>query len=76
MTYRNIGLNVHLSILQYKQSYDNNGIQPPAYRITCKEHKALVEYLNPIRREDYKPSMIAEYYGIQIEVVMIVDPYL
>lgn len=78
-------------ILEYKQAYSMLGIQDidiPAYRITCKEHKELV---NTCKRTMLKPiiedgefkvlkvdptSMIARYHGVELEVVMIVDEYL
>lgn len=65
-------------IVEHKEVYDYAGKAPPAYRITCKEHKYLIEYLKQFSYfpENWQPSMIAEYYGVQIEVVMIVDAYL
>lgn len=70
------GSYVSQSIVEYKQAYENAGIEPPAYRITCKEHKELTEYCKPLMAKDWKPSMISEYYGVTIEVVMIVDAYI
>lgn len=80
---------VSYDILSYKQAYEAIGVQdPPAYRITCNEHKELAEYCKAFmvktsfvdgefKAEQVQPhSMIAQYYGIRIEVVMIVDPYL
>lgn len=70
-----LAININNSILEYKQAYENIGIiDLPPYRITCKEHKILAEYCSKFM---IKPkSMLAEYYGVRIEVVMIVDPYL
>ncbi len=70
------GIKIHKEILEFKEAYECGAIETPQYRITCKEHKALVEYLKPISDPNFKPSMIAEYYGIRIEVVMVVDPYI
>lgn len=83
------GINIHTSILEYKQAYQSIGISdPPTYRLTCSEHKYLAKYCTPFilktstengefKVEEVKPtSMIAEYYGVRIEVVMLVDPYL
>jgi hypothetical protein len=82
------GLKINQAILEYKHAYEEAGLTPPPYRLTCKEHKALVEYCQPLMVETTiengefkkKPikatSMIAEYYGVKIEVVIIVDAYL
>ena len=70
------GAYINRSILEYKQAYAMAGIEPPAYRITCKEHKALLDYLSRMPAHKTHQSMIAEYSGVRIEVVMIVDAYL
>ncbi len=62
-------------ILEYKNVYENAGIEPPPYRLTCKEHKELIEYLRPLPK-NHEPCMIKKYYGIDLEVVMIVEEYL
>jgi len=70
------GMKISQLILEYKHAYENAGIQPSAYRLTCKEHKALCDYLPKMADHKTHRSMIAEYYGVTIEVVMIVDPYI
>jgi hypothetical protein len=76
-------------IIEYKTAYEMLGIKDiPSYRLTCKEHKELVELCKQFliktsivdgefKTEPVQPiSMISQYYGVNIEVVMIVDPYL
>lgn len=77
-------------ILEYKAAYETMRIKDiPPYRITCKEHKELIEickqfmvvcqYAEEVgfKATPLNPtSMIKTYYGIDIEVVMIVDAYL
>ncbi len=83
---------VHISrnIIEYKRAYECLGVQnPPPYRITCKEHKELISLCNTMivkptfsdevgfTSEPFAAtSMLAYYYGVQIEVVMIIEPYL
>ncbi len=74
-------------ILDYKQVYEHAGVEPPPYRITCKEHKELIDCLNKFflktsfdgknfRSEIVKQQGIVNHYdGIELEVVMVVDPY-
>lgn len=72
---KDIGHNINTSIIEHKRAYECAGMQPPTYRITCKEHKALLEYIKPITYHENEPAMITKYCGINIEVVMIVDEY-
>ncbi len=71
-----VGKYIHQAILEFKEAYETAAIAIPQYRITCKEHKDLIEYLKPVAPHKCKQSMISEYYGVQIEVVMIVDAYI
>lgn len=72
------GESISEEIIIHQRVYEMAGIDIPAYRMTCKEHKYLVAYLTEILAlpKDWKSSMIGWYHGVEIEVVMIVDPYL
>ena len=69
------GKKIHEAILSHKEYYDSKGIEHP-FRITCREHKALFNYLKPELEKDFTPGMLSEYHNVKIEVVMIVDAYI
>ncbi len=62
---------------RYGDFYRQAGIKEkdiPPYRLTCQEHKRLLDEFTIIFGER-KKDMIKSYMGIYIEVVMIVEPY-
>ena len=75
-------------IIEHAQAYQNLGLEVPPYRITCKEHKEIYDSCKNfmvkrhfdgnkfIEEQVVSPSMISEYCGVRLEIVMIVDPYL
>jgi hypothetical protein len=57
-------------IVSHWHVWNESGIKVPPYRITCKEHKEL---LNIMGYSDKK--LIASYYGIDLELVTLVEEY-
>lgn len=82
-------ITISTRIIEHERVYRMAGVEVPPYRITCKEHKELVDTLKHMivkprfadevgfTAEPFTAaSVISEYYGVKLEVVMIVDAYL
>lgn len=69
------------AIIEHKELYENAGRAVPPYRLTCKEHKRLVEHVKELVTHGFNDEkkycgMIRLFYGVALEVVMIVDDYI
>ena len=65
-------------IINYSEVYQMAGLPVPPYRMTCSEHKELFDYIKHTLPPEFKdnPGMLGSFYGVDIEVVIKVDPYL
>lgn len=58
-------------IILHKRVYLESGYEVPLYRITGSEHKELIEHVKFIDKKE--SGIIAEYYGVPLEIVALVE---
>jgi len=72
-------MTIEEKIKKHLYAYENYGDGIPPFRITCKEHKELFDYLWPsfflTDLKNQKSRRIAEYIGVQLELVTSVEDY-
>jgi hypothetical protein len=67
-------------IIEHKTVYEQMGINVPPYRITCKEHKELLDHCKQFmfktsivngefKVEEFKPTSISVYCGVKLIMV-------
>lgn len=62
----------------HSRVYSAYDIQPPPFRITCAEHKELVEYRWPALCSALKEGQsrrIVQYISVDLELVTTVEDY-
>lgn len=62
-------------IITHLEVYQNAGLPVPSYRLTCYEHKQLVNYCKGLSKQEPR-GMCASFYGVDLEVVTRVEEYL
>lgn len=60
-------------IVVHKMVYENYATPIPPYRITPREHKDLLRYLKPFSEDK---GLIANYYGVDLQLVVEVEDYM
>ncbi len=69
-------MSIAAKILDHKNIYEALNRVVPPYRLTCSEHKELCHHANELNRICGLPKnhgVIKEFYGVQIELVVIID---
>ncbi len=69
-------MTIHDKILRHKYVYEMMDYEIPVYKMTCAEHKQFYNEMKHLLPEDHKVSLLANYYGIDIEVVMRIEEYV
>jgi len=71
-------MNIHDKIEFHRDIYQDFDEEIPPYRMTCAEHKELVNWIKNqhIFNKDMPVAMFGEYLGVKIEVVVVIEPYL
>lgn len=63
-------MNIKEKIILHYNLYNAAYCIIPPYRLTCKEHKELIDLIG-----QNKKGIIARFHDVELEIVMLIDAY-